>query len=105
MPRHKRILLNILFLIFQIPGLVWAGNTGKIMGKVVDKTTGEPLAGVNIIIENTTQGAASDLDGTYFIIGIIATVAIRVVTVLTHLDPIYAKVAWYIGVGSFGSFI
>ena len=37
----------------------------------------------------------------FFIIGIIATIAIRVVTVLIHLDPIYAKIAWYIGVGGF----
>ena len=97
MPRHKRILLNILFLVFQIPCLVWAGNTGKIMGKVVDKTTGEPLAGVNIIIENTTQGAASDLDGTYFIIGIspgeytlvasyISYNDVRVSNVKVHMD-------------------
>ncbi|UCC95214.1 MAG: hypothetical protein JSW40_00260 [Candidatus Omnitrophota bacterium] len=37
----------------------------------------------------------------FFIIGIIATVAIRVVTVLIHMDPLAAKVAWYIGVGGF----
>ena len=38
---------------------------------------------------------------TFFIIGLVATVAIRVVTVLIHVDPIYAKLAWYIGVGGF----
>jgi len=37
----------------------------------------------------------------FFIIGIIATIAIRVVTVLIHMNPIYAKIAWYIGVGGF----
>lgn len=37
----------------------------------------------------------------FFIIGIIATIAIRVVTVLVHLNPIYGKIAWYIGVGGF----
>lgn len=37
----------------------------------------------------------------FFIIGLIATIAIRVVTVLAHLNPIYAKIAWYIGVGGF----
>lgn len=40
----------------------------------------------------------------FFIIGIIATVAIRVVTVLTHLSPVYAKIAWYVGVGGFFAF-
>ncbi|MFH1876605.1 MAG: hypothetical protein ABH865_06920 [Candidatus Omnitrophota bacterium] len=37
----------------------------------------------------------------FFIIGIIATVAIRVVTVLAHLDPVYAKISWYVGVIGF----
>jgi len=37
----------------------------------------------------------------FFIIGLIATVAVRVVTVLIHLDPMYGKIAWYIGVSGF----
>ena len=37
----------------------------------------------------------------FFIIGLIATLAIRGVTVLMHMNPIYAKVAWYIGVSGF----
>lgn len=37
----------------------------------------------------------------FFIIGLVSTIAIRVVTVLIHLNPIYAKIAWYIGVGGF----
>lgn len=34
----------------------------------------------------------------FFIIGLIATIAIRVVTVLIHLNPLYGQIAWYIGV-------
>ena len=37
----------------------------------------------------------------FFIIGLIATAAIRVVTVLMHINPVYGKIAWYIGVGGF----
>jgi len=33
----------------------------------------------------------------------IATIALRVVTVLMHLEPIYGQIAWYIGV--FGFFV
>ncbi len=47
-----------------------AGTTGKIVGYVSDEETGEPLIGVNIVLENTTLGAATDLDGNYYIIGI-----------------------------------
>ncbi len=37
----------------------------------------------------------------FFIIGLVATIAIRVVTVLIHLNPFYGQIAWYIGVGGF----
>ncbi len=40
----------------------------------------------------------------FFIVGIIAALAIRVVTLLIHVDPLYAKVAWYVGVGGFLAF-
>jgi outer membrane receptor protein involved in Fe transport len=65
-PFHVKITVFLLL----VPFCLIAGNTGKIAGKVTDKSTGEPLAGVNIIIEGTVKGAASDLDGAYFIIGL-----------------------------------
>ena len=37
----------------------------------------------------------------FFIIGLIATIAMRVVTVLMYMNPTYGKMAWYIGVGGF----
>ena len=49
---------------------VYAGTTGKISGKVRDAETNEPLPGCNIIIEGTTLGAASNLNGEFFIINI-----------------------------------
>jgi outer membrane receptor for ferrienterochelin and colicin len=45
-------------------------TSGKIAGKVIDKNTGQPLHGANVIIENTDLGAACDEDGEYFIINI-----------------------------------
>ncbi|MBN1543174.1 TonB-dependent receptor [candidate division KSB1 bacterium] len=47
---------------------LFAGNTGKIAGTVIDKNTGEALIGTNIIIEGTNLGAMSDSDGEYFIL-------------------------------------
>jgi outer membrane receptor protein involved in Fe transport len=43
---------------------------GQIRGTVTDAATGESLPGVNILIEGTTQGAATDLNGQYIIIGV-----------------------------------
>ncbi|MFH0738819.1 MAG: hypothetical protein V2A59_03060 [Candidatus Omnitrophota bacterium] len=37
----------------------------------------------------------------FFIIGMVATIALRVVTVLTHLNPTYGQIAWYVGVSGF----
>ncbi|MEM8557929.1 MAG: carboxypeptidase-like regulatory domain-containing protein [Bacteroidota bacterium] len=46
-----------------------AAQTGRIMGQVTD-TDGTPLPGANVRIDNSTLGAATDLDGTFAIRGI-----------------------------------
>ncbi len=49
---------------------VLAGTTGKVAGKVLDATTGEPLYGVNVLLEGTNLGAATSADGRYFILNV-----------------------------------
>ena len=49
---------------------LFAGTTGKLSGRVFDKETGEPLIGVNVIIEGTRLGASTDLNGEYFVLNI-----------------------------------
>src|SRR5690606_2602149 len=44
-----------------------AQGRGKISGKVTDAATGEALPGVNVVIDGTTMGTATDLEGDYFI--------------------------------------
>ncbi len=62
---------NLAFiLIFMMYGWLMGGTTGKLVGIVIDKSTGEPLPGVNILIENTFLGGATDVDGTFLILGI-----------------------------------
>ncbi len=56
------ILLNI--------GILNAGTTGKIVGSIKDKINGEPLIGANIVIENTSLGSATDVDGYFSIFNI-----------------------------------
>jgi len=48
----------------------WAGTTGKIAGVVKDKETGEPLPAVNVVLVGTTLGAATGLNGEYFILNV-----------------------------------
>ena len=43
----------------------------------------------------------SSISWLFFIIGIVATIAVRVVTVLIHINTLYGQIAWYIGVAGF----
>lgn len=41
----------------------------KITGKVIDKSTGEPVVGASVLLKGTTTGAATDLNGVFTING------------------------------------
>jgi len=70
MLNRKKLFMGLLLALIQVFGLSFAQTTGKIAGKVVDKDTGEPLTGANVILLNTLSGAAADANGYYFIINI-----------------------------------
>jgi outer membrane receptor protein involved in Fe transport len=53
----------------MINGL-FAQNTGKLEGKVIDKKNGEELIGVSIQLEGTNFGTATDFEGKYQLKGI-----------------------------------
>lgn len=57
-------------LLVIIQASLFAGVTGKLVGKVTDKSTGEPLMGANIVLQGTTLGAVADIDGRFIIINI-----------------------------------
>ena len=61
---------SILLIIFILPLYIFAGTTGKIVGIVKDKASGDPLIGVNIVLEGTTYGSTTDLDGSYLILNV-----------------------------------
>jgi outer membrane receptor protein involved in Fe transport len=53
-----------------VPCLLFGGTTGKIAGRVLDAETGEALLGISVVIEGTTMGASTDVDGSYVIMNI-----------------------------------
>ncbi|NWF49652.1 MAG: TonB-dependent receptor [Ignavibacteriaceae bacterium] len=67
MKKYLTIYLSALFL---LSGISFAGTTGKIAGRVTDKATGEGLPFVNVIVEGTNYGAATDIDGNYVILNV-----------------------------------
>ena len=77
---HKTLFFFIMsMLLFSLHS--FAGDTGKISGKVVDAETGEPLPGANVIVSarwvegqevelEKMTGAASDNQGRFFILNL-----------------------------------
>ncbi len=61
--------LITLLLLFSISS-VFAGVTGKIMGRIIDANTGEVLPGVNVVIIGTSMGGAANTSGKYFVINV-----------------------------------
>jgi outer membrane receptor protein involved in Fe transport len=51
-------------------GTLLAQTPGKISGRITDSENGEPLVGVNVLVLGTKLGAATDVDGTYFILNV-----------------------------------
>ena len=61
--------IQYLSFLFCFLAFLQAGTTGKISGSVLDNNN-EPLIGCNIIIKGTSLGAATNLDGKYFILNV-----------------------------------
>ena len=55
--------VSILLLITSVA----IAQTGRIIGKVVDQQTDEPLIGANVIVVGTSLGAATDVNGSFII--------------------------------------
>ena len=66
--RNSLIITIVIFFITSFS--IWAGTTGKIAGRVVDKNSGDPLPGANILIESTSLGTATDFDGYFSILNV-----------------------------------
>ena len=81
----------VLLLIAVLPA--WAGTTGKIVGKVIDDATGEPLPFANVVIEGTGLGTAATETGEYFIINVPVGECVLVATMMGYSD-VEVKNVW-----------
>ncbi len=60
--------LAIIFVMYS--SLAFAQSRSRIVGTVKDASSNEALVGANIIVEGTNLGAATDIEGKYFIINV-----------------------------------
>ncbi|UCH65837.1 MAG: TonB-dependent receptor, partial [Ignavibacterium sp.] len=76
---NTKYFIIVILLLFSCR--IFAGETGKIAGKIIDQTTEEALIGANVLITGVwiegveqplefTYGAASDFEGNYFILNV-----------------------------------
>ena len=64
----KTISKSTFFLLFVLGfNIIHAQESGKIVGTVLDKGTGDPLPGANVLLEGTSLGAATSSEGEYTI--------------------------------------
>ena len=66
MKQRTKFLITAIYLFCS----VMAGVTGKISGRITDKVSGEPLIGANVLLQGTSTGAATDIEGYYHIINV-----------------------------------
>jgi outer membrane receptor protein involved in Fe transport len=66
----KPLIVFVWISILLLHGITEAQSVGKVSGVVTDITNGEPLIGCNVVIVGTKLGAATDVNGYYFILNI-----------------------------------
>lgn len=64
------ILLFLILLTLTLITNINAQETGNIVGQLVDAESGDPLIGANVLLESTTLGASTDIDGAFIITGV-----------------------------------
>jgi len=56
--------------LLAFPAFLYAQSTGKIEGMVTDKDDGSPLIGCQVMVEGTTLGNVTDVQGHYFVLSV-----------------------------------
>ena len=66
----KRVAGYLFIMLALLTTLAQGQTTGKIAGRVTDARSGAPLIGANVILEGTSRGALTDVNGEYYIINL-----------------------------------
>jgi iron complex outermembrane receptor protein len=74
-------------------GVLWSQPLGSLTGIVVDDATGEPLVGVNILIENTFRGTATDQAGKFWLTDLSPGTYTLVVSMIGYRKEVLSGIA------------
>src|SRR5262245_15132338 len=64
----SRVLLAVTILLL-LPALVLAQD-GKMRGRILDRESNEPLIGASVVVDGTTLGASTDINGDYIVLSV-----------------------------------
>ena len=78
------MLRSIYVLFISLISFQTFSQNGSIAGKVIDHKSTEGVIGVNVVIEGTTVGAATDLDGNFKINNVTPGTYVLVVSSITY---------------------
>ncbi|MEW6412396.1 MAG: TonB-dependent receptor [Candidatus Zixiibacteriota bacterium] len=76
--------IALLVLCGTVSALASVGKTSTITGRIVEEQTGEGLIGVTVMIEGTSQGAITDMDGNFRIKNVATGTYTLVISSVTH---------------------
>ncbi|HET6566840.1 MAG TPA: carboxypeptidase-like regulatory domain-containing protein [Rhodothermales bacterium] len=62
--------VQLLILLSTLLPAAAVAQSGKVAGRVTDAGTGDPLPGVSVVIDGSTQGSVTDVDGYYAILNV-----------------------------------
>ena len=60
----------VIFFLLLLSFSLVSAQYGKISGMITDQETKEPLVGANVLVDGTTYGAATDINGNYVILNV-----------------------------------
>ena len=63
--RRTRVACASAFVFLLMIQFTFAAGSGTVVGRVLDKATGDPLPGANVMIQGTSIGTSTGLDGKY----------------------------------------
>ena len=66
---RKTIYIGMILILGLCAGLI-AQTTGKISGTITDAENDDVLMGANVILEGTQLGAATGMDGSFYILNV-----------------------------------
>ncbi len=83
-PGDLMMILRLLLATVVLGGLAWADSTPRMMVRILDARTGQPVAGVNVITADSANAAISDGEGAFSVEADLPSVRLSAIGYQSH---------------------